>query len=160
MPDLTIHLLTTYIANHKLKLNPYFILVGGIFPDLLGRPLIILLPQNYLFSWVSVLLHTPVPVFLLAYVASLLFTEFNRKEVFAALSVGALGHMLLDMTQKHYGDAYYWLFPFSFKTFDIPLLWSDEYILAIPVFAVAAGLIWVAKKYRYMKTLNHEIVKT
>ncbi|MBU1110975.1 hypothetical protein KKB83_05170 [Patescibacteria group bacterium] len=142
MPDLSVHLLTTYIANHKLKLEPYLVLVGAMFPDILGRVFIVLWPQNYVLNWVSVLLHSPILVLLGVYLAVMLFRESERKVCFLALSIGALGHLLLDMLQRHYRPSYYWFFPFTFRTFEIPLFWSDEFVLTIPFWFLLTVLIW------------------
>ncbi|OQX50803.1 hypothetical protein B5M47_03045 [candidate division CPR3 bacterium 4484_211] len=120
-------------------------ILGSIFPDILGRILIILFPQNYALNWVCVLLHSPVPIFLAVYLVVLLFEEEKRGEYFWALNIGAFGHLLLDSLQRHFRPAYFWFFPFSLKTFEIPLTWSDNFVLAVPVLLAIALVIWWRK---------------
>lgn len=148
MPDLAVHLLTSYIANYKLRLNLFFFLVGAMFPDILGRTLVVLFPQSYLIGTVSSLLHSTLLVFLVAYMVVFFFRETRRREYFVALLIGTIGHLSLDATQKHFRAAYRWFFPFSFKTFEIPLLWPDQYVLLIPLLILLAVAVWFLGRRR------------
>lgn len=146
MPDLISHA----VFGHALRrgyglvsgktqsrsLLPLFYL-GIILPDVLTRPVYILLPASH--RW-TVPLHTPFGMLLVCLFLALLFYRSVRRPVFTALFTGSCVHFLLDLLQKKILPNDYWLFPVTWKTIPVGLLWSDDFIVLIPFAVAAVGL--------------------
>ncbi len=140
MPDLTTHLALTHVVSRPLRLGsvrlPLYL--GALLPDLLTRPFYILYPPAY---YVVYSLHTPVATAL----AALLIAEFFAPELRAQVRVGLLAgsafHFALDLLQKQLGPGYYWLFPVSWKSFNLGLFWPEESLRWLPLTIAAVPLI-------------------
>ncbi len=146
MPDLATHLLTSFLppASRQRRL---FLLGGVIWPDLLGRSLTLLFPGNYTLYWISTLLHTPLLLLLSTYLLSLI-TRRNKVEFFFSWLGGVGLHLAADALQRHYRPAYFWLFPFSFRSAEIPLFWPEESVFFIPLLLLFLLLLNYYRKKR------------
>jgi hypothetical protein len=152
MPDLLTHLIVAE-GCRKATLSDaltYWFLVGTILPDMLTRPFNILFPSLY---WFFVPLHTPVGLFFVCMAISQFFSTAERRSVFCNLLGGAALHLVLDLFQKHFGEGYYLLFPFSWHSFEIGLLWPETSLYLLPIWlgvglwcGVKAFLRWRHKK--------------
>ncbi len=140
MPDLTTHLAFTHLVSRPLRLGsvrlPLY--VGALLPDLLTRPFYILYPPAY---FVVYSLHTPLATAVVALLLAELCSQEIRRPVRTGLLTGATLHFALDLLQKHIGSGYYWLFPFSWKSFDLSLFWPEESLRWMPFLVVAALLV-------------------
>jgi hypothetical protein len=132
MPDLVTHTAAAYFLSRHQSFERFRVLfyLGTILPDILARPVHILFPQLYSYS---IAIHTP--IFLLVF--TFLFAEFMhpsiKKETLKYLSAGILLHFFLDLFQKHIDAGYYWLFPFSWTSFEIGLFWPELPVSLIPL---------------------------
>ena len=140
MPDLVTHMAAAYFIVRSSRFRRYriFFYLGTILPDLLSRPIHILRPQWYFFS---IAVHTPLFILVCCLLTAELFPSFRRRTVFGYLFVGVLLHFLLDLLQRHLGDGYYWLFPFSWQTFEFGLFWPESSLAFIPLWAAIILLI-------------------
>jgi hypothetical protein len=124
MPDPGTHVLFAFwMRRFVLRVNllkmPLF-LVGSIWPDLVSRSGIILLPHKY--YWFFQVLHTPLSLLLQCSALTLLFDRERWRMAFVSLTGGVLVHLALDALQSHLTEgAYFWLFPFS--------AWTTEFSL-------------------------------
>ena len=142
MPDLLTHVAASYVVAKladgpsakpwRLKAAGTLFCVGAVLPDVTSRGLGFVLPLS---KPAKDALHTPSVVLLCCLLVAYLFEEPLRRTAFVSLSLGAGLHLLLDMLQKTVSDSlgYYWFFPFSWRTFQVPLFWPDETIFFIPV---------------------------
>ena len=139
------HLLAAHIARRVAEIGRIrlfalrlvaFFLIGTILPDLLNKPLTIMFHQEWVY-WLTMPTHTPAGCLLLSYIIAMLIPfQAERSSLFFAMYLGCGSHWGLDLLQRHIGGGYFWLFPFSWKTFEIPLFWSSETIMAIPFLLV------------------------
>lgn len=140
MPDLTTHLALTHLTSRPLRLGgarlPLY--VGALLPDLLTRPFYILFPPAY---FVVYSLHTPLATAIVALLLAELCVEELRRQVRTGLLVGAALHFALDLLQRQVGTGYYWLFPFSWKSFSLGLFWPEESLRWLPFLLGAVALI-------------------
>ena len=146
MPDLITHSLFIYPAKKWFPAGILFLLIGSILPDLLGRSLGVFIADSSIVGWYQAVIHTPLALLLFIYSFSFFFPEKERKKVFLFLSLGVASHLFLDLFQKTLGLGYLWFFPFSFKSFQIPLFWPDESIFLIPAFAILNLIIFFTLK--------------
>lgn len=154
MPDLLTHLLAAHamrrvseIRRSRLfakRLIALFFL-GAILPDLFNKPLTILFNYEWVY-WLTMPTHTPIGCLFLCYVIVMLTPKNERSLFLGALLSGCGLHLGLDLLQKHISSGgYFWLFPFSWKTFQIPLFWPSQSIRFIPVLLLFVGLLeWKA----------------
>lgn len=150
MPDLLTHYLTAKIITGKSETKAISLFfVGTILPDVLGRaPSIII--TNLLgkydchLDWFLAVFHSPLILLLACFSICLFFEEVLRKSVFKFLALGITLHLGLDMLQKTFTphSRYLWFFPFTFKSFNIPLFWPDQSIYFIPVLLMIAIFVW------------------
>jgi len=156
MPDLVTHLSIAYLLKTISKRWLFFLefsiffYFGTILPDILTRPLYILSPNVY---WAVLPLHTPLPILFVCLSISYLFDERIRKGVFFTLVTGAYLHLFLDIFQKHIQPEVFLLFPFSWKSFNVGLIWPEESLYAIPFWIVIILGIKLMKRLR-IKPLN------
>lgn len=144
MPDLATHVLSGFFVRRPKAFRELFFL-GLVLPDVLGRFPMVFYKNSY---WAIAPGHTPAGVLIASYVISFLFEPALRKTVFKNLLLGASLHFFLDLLQEHISPAYYWLFPFSWKTFEIPLFWPDQSIYAVPFIALFLVVIYVIRRKR------------
>lgn len=133
MPDLLTHSLAVYPLKHKYPKFISIILLGAVLPDVVARIPGILFPHQSTISWFQVSLHTPVSLLLISLLLSFFFSEKQRRTIFFWLLTGVAIHLFLDLFQKSLLVGYFWLFPFSFKSFWIPLIWPNDTVFLIPI---------------------------
>lgn len=140
MPDLVTHVASAYFVVRSPRFRRYriFFYLGTILPDLLSRPIHIMRPQWYAFS---IAVHTPLFMLVSCLLLAELFPSFRRRTVFGYTFSGTLLHFLLDMLQRHLGDGYYWLFPFSWQSFELGLFWPESSSALIPIWMAAISMI-------------------
>lgn len=144
MPDLATHLLAGCFTPRPRRLRVIFF-VGLALPDILGRMPMVFWKPSY---WFINPFHTPIGVALAAYLIAFLFEPSLRPRVFGNLMAGSGIHLFLDLLQRHITPAYYWFFPFTWKTFEIPLFWPEQSIWALPFILVLAIAVAIGKKAR------------
>ena len=140
MPDLLTHAAAAHLAGRRWFPRPAAILftVGTILPDVLSRPFYIIFPVLH---WWVMPLHTPVGIALVCWMVAGVFKIDNRKIVFIALFAGAVFHFLLDAPQKHVAAGYFWLFPFSWTTYEWGLWWSEDSVRFVPLVVLLVAAV-------------------
>lgn len=136
MPDLFTHALFVYPAKKLFPRKLVFILIGAILPDLLGRILGVFISNSSIIGWYQTVVHTPFSLILIAYSLSFFFTQKERRTIFTFLLISIASHLFLDLFQKSIGLGYLWFFPFSFSSFQIPIIWPDDTIYLIPILII------------------------
>jgi hypothetical protein len=132
MADLIAH---TAFASGLIRSPRFFrfrsvLYVGTVLPDILSRPVYILMPQLYPYT---VAIHTPVFMAALSLFLCQFFHANLRAAILKYLWVGIALHFILDLFQKHTFPDYFWFFPFSWKSFEIGLYWAEDLFALIPV---------------------------
>ena len=132
MPDLVTHTAAAYFLSHRNRgqSRRALFLLGAILPDLLARPIYILFPNLFFYT---VAIHTPVFMFIFTLLVCEFFPRHRRRVVFVSLSAGIIVHFMMDLFQRHLLTGYYWLFPFSWRSFEIPLFWPETPVRLIPL---------------------------
>ena len=156
MPDLVTHLSVGYLVRQGTKRIEQMVALfylGTILPDVLTRPVNILQPRLY---WLVMPLHTPLALTLVCLLLSYLFAETVRREVFLTLLFGVYLHLFLDLFQKSIGPAYPWLFPFSWRSFQIGLFWPEDSLVLLPVWGLL-GILLVVKKLMSQRDLREQV---
>ncbi len=121
---------------------------GAILPDLVSKPPTIVFPGQDVY-WFVQPTHAPIAVALMGFALVMFLEERLRGRFLMLLGLGIASHYLLDLMQKHLlGGAYYWLFPFSWITFNIPVFWPSDTVLAIPFLLLAVGVMEVLSARR------------
>lgn len=140
MPDLLTHAAVAHLAGRRWFPHPAAILftVGTMLPDVLSRPFYIMFPVLH---WWVMPLHTPVGIALVCWMATGLFKNVDRKTVFMALFAGAVFHFLLDAPQQHVAAGYFWLFPFSWSTYEWGLWWSEDSVPYVPFIVLIVAFV-------------------
>jgi hypothetical protein len=136
MPDLLTHSAAAYLTTRHWFGRPgiprataILFIVGTMLPDVLSRPFYILFPALH---WWVMPLHTPAGMLIVCWVITGFFQAAERWRVFIALISGVLLHFVLDAPQKHIAAGYFWLFPFSWKTYEWGLWWSEDSVRILP----------------------------
>jgi hypothetical protein len=135
MPDLLTHFFIAERCRRATKghsLGVWF-LVGTVLPDVLTRPLTIPFPGLY---WVVVPLHTPAGLLIVCALISESLLRQRQAEVFYNLIGGVALHLFLDFFQKHLGSGYYWLFPFSWASYEYGFFGSEASFYPMPLWLV------------------------
>lgn len=147
MPDLVTHFTSAYIlkipdrwAHFRV---PFYL--GALLPDLLSRPWTIIYPPA---SHLVYSLHTPLITAIICLLIAQFFEEDIRSRVRVNLLLGITLHFSLDILQKQATVAYYWLFPFSWKTFELGLFWPEDTVRLVPLWAGLILMIEVVLRYR------------
>ncbi len=144
MPELVTHISAAYLVRRGTKSiaqTAALFYLGVILPDVLTRPVNILLPPLY---WFVRPLHTPLALTMVCLLLSYFFAETVRRKVFLSLIFGAYFHLVLDLFQKAIGPAYPWLFPFSWRSFQIGLFWPEDSLVLLPVWGLL-GIVLVVR---------------
>lgn len=153
MPDLVTHTAAAYFLSRHDSFQRFRVLfyLGTILPDILARPVHILFPQLYPYS---IAIHTP--IFLLLF--TLLFGELMhpsiKKMAVKYLGAGILLHFFLDLFQKHVDAGYYWLFPFSWTSFEIGLFWPEVPVSLIPLWCALVVITEAFIRFRRLMARN------
>jgi len=138
MPDLLTHATVAYIGSQRFRrhLRPEIVCLGAAWPDVFVRSI------NTFFYDVSPFmhsLHTPISLLLQCGALSLLFSPKIRMNIFTCLVTGVITHLALDAIQMYpRGWGYLWFFPFSTKSFEIPLFGSSDWPYLA---ALSAGIL-------------------
>jgi hypothetical protein len=142
MPDLLTHLIVgqAFWKGTRIDSLTFWFLVGTVLPDILTRPFNILFPSLY---WFFMPLHTPVGLFFVCLSISQLCPAAGRRSVFYNLLGGAALHVFLDLFQRHIAGSYHLLFPFSWRSFEIGLVWPETSLFLLPIWAGAGFLLGV-----------------
>ena len=150
MPDLLTHAAAAHLAGRRWFPRPAAILftVGTMLPDLLSRPFYIIFPALH---WWVMPLHTPIGVALVCWMVTGLFKKEQRKIVFVALFAGAMFHFLLDAPQKHVVAGYFWLFPFSWTTYEWGLWWSEDSVRIVPFVILLVAFVEIILYLQYQR---------
>jgi hypothetical protein len=140
MPDLVTHTFAAYVVT---RFGPwgaarFLFYLGTILPDVVSRPVYILMPRWYEYT---IALHTPLFIALLGLLLSEGFAPALRATARKALLAGAGLHFLLDMMQRHLSGGYLWLFPFSWRTFELGWFDTEATVGWTPVWVVAVIVI-------------------
>jgi hypothetical protein len=142
MPDLLTHIIIAQGWRKGLgySLTSWF-LVGTVLPDILTRPFNIIFPSLF---WFFMPLHTPVGLFLVCAFISRFFQPEKQNPVLYNLLGGSALHLLLDLFQKHIGSGYHLLFPFSWSSFEIGLIWPETSLYLLPLW-LAMGAFFAGR---------------
>ncbi|MCK4617868.1 metal-dependent hydrolase, partial [Candidatus Aerophobetes bacterium] len=149
MPDWVVHLGFAYIMARLIKLRDLkLFFLGSILPDI-GRVALYFTDFAHLnpissSSYVAVF-HTP---FMAALVASVLssFSE-NFKKCWVLIFLGAIFHLVLDLTQYRIGNGVLLFYPISFKQFYLNLFWSgDNVSLLLRALSIGVLVICLLEK--------------
>jgi len=146
VPDLLTHLVTAYGAREieaRRRLS-YWFLIGAVLPDILTRPTTIVLPWTF---WITMPFHTPIGLLLICVVISLLVTRRVRSGVFFNVLLGAYLHVGLDVFQEHIAGSYYLFFPFSWKSFEVDLMWPEDSLYLMPLWVILGIFFLVRRVY-------------
>ena len=135
MPDLVTHFAAAYFLKVPNRWSRYRVpfYVGALLPDLLARPLSILYPPA---GYAMYSLHTPVVSVIVCLLIAQFFESEIRMGIRANLLLGIALHFCLDIFQKHITASYYWLFPFSWKTFNLGLFWPEDSLKLVPMLII------------------------
>ena len=147
MPDLVSHLCAAQITGRvrRMKLFAVFAL-GAILPDILSRPVHILFPATF---WYVAPMHSPLVCILYCALVSLAFCHDIRRGCFFALLAGVCLHLALDSLQIQFRPHYFWLFPFSWRSWWAGLFWPEQALFFLPVtLAVTAAVTLVTRRGR------------
>lgn len=132
MPDLITHFSAAYfikIPRHWSRFRiPFFL--GAILPDLLCRPFMIVYPKSASFVYGF---HSPLVLVIISLLIAQFFSGEIRPRVRINLLLGVGLHLVLDLFQRQVIVAYYWFFPFSWKTFDLGLFWPEDSLRLVPL---------------------------
>jgi hypothetical protein len=155
MPDLLTHFMVAQGWRKGWQgsaLTSWF-LVGTVLPDILTRPFSISFPS---LGWWVMPLHTPLGLLLVCAFISRFCSVGQQGQVFYNLIGGAALHLVLDAFQKHIGSGYYWLFPFSWSSFNVGLFWPETSLYLLPLWLVI-GVLFIARWLRRGKVLARRL---
>lgn len=154
MPDLVTHYAVAHLAGRRCwRPVTAIFLLGTLLPDLLTRPIYILLPQTY---WLVMPLHTPLGILIVNWMMAILFHPDDRRRIFVALAGGAILHFALDALQRHLIAGYFWLWPFSWWTTERGLFWPEDSLLVAPTLAVLVAVLEIALYFKW-RTRHHAV---
>lgn len=156
MPDLITHVALSHLVIRPFDLrasNPeqfsirILFYLGTVLPDLLTRPWYILFPVTK--DW-TLVFHTPLGMLITSGCIALLFTPRLRKSAFLNLIGGGSLHFLLDSLQKQIYGNNFWLFPLSYKNFEIGIAWAEDFLNLIPLWILLIALLesgqWIMRR--------------
>ncbi|MDZ7289197.1 MAG: hypothetical protein ONB44_11650 [candidate division KSB1 bacterium] len=140
MPDLLTHTAAAYLAARRWfpRAGAILFILGTMLPDMLSRPFHILFPALH---WWVMPLHTPAGMAIVCWIITGFFRTGERGGVFIALSGGVLLHFFLDLPQKHLVAGYFWLFPFSWTTYEWGWWWSEESVQIVPLMILLVAFV-------------------
>ncbi|MDZ7360266.1 MAG: hypothetical protein ONB46_06005 [candidate division KSB1 bacterium] len=158
MPDLLTHSAAAYLASRRWFPRPAAILfiAGTMLPDVLSRPFYIIFP---ILHWWVMPLHTPIGILIVCWIITGFFRAEDRKIVFIALLAGAALHFLLDAPQKHLVAGYFWLFPFSWTTYEWGWWWSEDSIQLVPMIILLVAFIEILIYFQKRKSLCKKSIR-
>ncbi len=148
MPELVTHAFSVYfIGMHpSVKRVRWLFYFGVLLPDVISRPIYILWPRWFGYT---VAMHTPIFMLIVCLLLAEFFASPLKIKARWALLAGCGFHFLLDLFQKHIGAGYFWLFPFSWRSFEIGLFWPEATLPLVPIWLllmVAFEGIWLLRR--------------
>jgi hypothetical protein len=152
MPDLVTHTAAAYFLSRNTKSARIrvFFYMGAVLPDILARPIYILWPDLFFYT---VAIHTPAFMIVFILLFAEFFPQYLRKTVAVFTLAGVGLHFLMDLFQQHLLTGYYWLFPFSWNSFEIALFWPETPVRLIPLWtALILATEFVSYIYRRAST--------
>jgi hypothetical protein len=152
MPDWLTHTLAGWITGKTTGISISLIVIGSLIPDLSKIVLafnIIGYNTTYLFEPLS----TPIGALLVAGIISLFFP--NVQQALIPLSIGITTHLVLDFFLIHVTPTMKLFFPFSWQGWQIPLIYSEDYLITIYAIVIAA-IVYLIFYYRSKKDKNKE----
>jgi hypothetical protein len=140
MPDLLTHAAVAHLAARRWfpRLGAVLFVAGTMLPDVLSRPFYIVFPALH---WWVMPLHTPAGMVIVCWILAGFFETAERRRVFLALAGGVLLHFLLDAPQKHVAAGYFWLFPFSWTTYEWGWWWSEDSVRLVPAAVLLVAIL-------------------
>lgn len=142
MPDLAVHALLTGVVIRPFRRLARYLgpaLLGSILPDLISRPVKMMHPA---LLDLGQGLHAPLIVMALAAALALAYPPGHRVGIAAAIGIAGLAHQAIDLLQDPVGPGYPLLFPLSWQTFPQGPLHPEGSLLALPLLAAAAVVVW------------------
>jgi hypothetical protein len=135
MPDLITHAAAAYFASRpdRYARHRAAFYLGTIIPDILSRPIYIIRAELFPYT---VGIHTPVFLAAFCLLLSQFFSETIRAGICRFLLAGVGLHLLLDLLQSHLFGGYFWLFPFSWRSFEIGLFWPETLLSFAPLWII------------------------
>ena len=170
MPDLMTHLAATHLlrrAWERTRGSDFVprqyasLYLGGCLPDLVSRmPGVVtgfLCTSGYISLDTAAkcgsiweCFHAPLPTTIVAYLLAMLLPETSRAYHFLLIVVACALHYFMDALQTTLGDmGEAWLFPFSWKTWNLGLFWPDESILALPWLGCLVVVLELFRRRRF-----------
>ncbi len=146
MPDLVTHTASAYffMRSRRFRTVRLFFYIGVLLPDLLSRPFHILNPKWQPFT---LAVHTPVFMFVFCLLFAELFSPPLRREVRLYTFAGSLLHFGLDLLQRHIGSGYFWLYPFSWNSFEWGLFGPEASVSFVPLWIIIILISeWVIRR--------------
>lgn len=140
MPDLISHAIIGFLICELLNLRPKSLVVlGAVMPDLLLKWELLhtIFPIGDRLYWFLMPLHTPVGLLLATFII-IHFFNYSKGKTFLLITSGWLSHILSDLIfNKHFYDGNFLLFPFSWVSFEIGMVWAEEfYLVLIPLLII------------------------
>jgi hypothetical protein len=149
MPDLVTHSLAAWLLVRSPRWRRIRLLffLGTFLPDLVSRPLYILFPR---LGGYTVAMHTPVFLFFCGLVAAEFMESGLRGQARLAITAGIFLHLSLDVMQRHLTAGYYWLYPFSWKSWELGWFWPEQVVDWVPLWIgiMAVGELLIALRRR------------
>jgi len=155
MPDWITHILIGLIIAEVFNIKrKSLVVIGSILPDILVKLELVsvLTPvDKYAITWLFNPLHTPIGMILFSLLLVPLF-NLGRYKIYFLLFIGWASHLLSDLINKHVllGQNLL-LFPFSWKNFELGLIWPDEYYILLLPLALTYCVILIHKYYKNTK---------
>lgn len=127
MPDWITHILSALIIAELLPIKRKSLLVLGVLlPDFLSKLYLLnmFIPLPLWLTARAFAFHTIIPLILASILTTFLFYK-HQKEALILIPAGALLHLLLDATTKHYFYNPWWAF-----------FWADQYWIVMIILAL------------------------
>ena len=131
MPDCFTHVVFGLLLCEVFKIkHKSLVILGCLLPDI-GNLFNLVL--NYKYHWFLQPLGTPMGVILLSVSIGFLF-NIEYKRAVSLLLLGASSHLILDFATRRFGDGILFLFPFSWKQYNLGnfgLFWPEQFYLPL-----------------------------
>ena len=156
MPDLITHVIIGLIFCELLGIRrKSLIILGSILPDIIFKITLICIfieiPTKE-FKWFLVPMHNPAALILLTVLICLFFRS-NYQQKFLMICSGWILHLIADLTNKElFMNQMFLLYPFSWKAFELNILWPNQYFYAF-FLSLAVYIIIILVKHR--KSITH-----
>ena len=147
MADLLTHVAVANLCGKSSKdaQTRTLFLVGTCVPDITYKGLHFLASSP---SWLAEPSHSPLPLLFLSFGLAMLFAESFRKRAFAALYLGSLLHVLIDLGKSYSGQGVIlWGFPFTMDRIELGLYRPEAAVYLMG----AAALLFLATEFFFRK---------